>query len=276
MKPKLVRLDKLITDLKIAPSRTVAQQYIQQGRITVNGVKADKVAAQVTPDANIVFDKPEKCWVSRGAYKLLKALDYFSIDPSDKICVDIGASTGGFTDVLLSRGASKVFAVDVGYGQLAWKIRNDSRVVVCERLNARYLTLNDIEGSKADLIVCDASFISIRLLAKTFDNILKDNGYVITLIKPQFEVGRELIGKGVVYDPKLHVKVIDEISAFIEENTRLIVLNKTFSPIRGPEGNIEFLFLLGIRDKNVRKPITIDTMQLVNEAHEESRQTPLL
>jgi len=273
MKQRLIRLDKLIADLGLAPSRTASQQYIQQGRITVNGVKADRVAAQVSPDAKIVFDQPEKCWVSRGAYKLIKALDYFNIDPSGKKCVDIGASTGGFTDVLLSRGASKVYAVDVGYGQLAWRLRNDSRVVVRERLNARYLTVENIDNTKADLVVCDASFISVRLLLKTFEDIMTDVGYAITLIKPQFEVGREHIGKGVVTDPQLHAKVIDEISAFIDEKTALTVLDKTFSPIRGPEGNIEFLFLLGIKDCMCRKPKIIDTMQLVNKAHDQSKQT---
>ena len=270
MKTKLVRLDKLIADRKLAESRTLAQYYIEHGRVSVEGQKVTKTACQVPIDSHVTVDAPEKQWVSRGAYKLLKAIDYFAIDPSGKICIDIGASTGGFTDVLLSRGAKTVFAVDVGYGQLAWKLRNDTRVVVMERTNARYLTSDMLGNEKADIIVSDASFISLKLLLKPLENLLKEDGLMVLLVKPQFEVGREHIGKGVVSDPKLHVGVISDLAGFIEKNTRLALFDATFSPIRGPEGNIEFLFLLGFAGDTAMVKKIVNAEDIVEEAHRET------
>ena len=189
MSAKLIRLDKLITDRKLAPSRTAAQLLIEEGRVKVDGAVAKKPASMVSAAAAIIVDAPEKEWVSRGAYKLLRAFERFPIDAHGKRCVDVGASTGGFTDVLLANGAALVYAVDVGYGQLAWKLRNDPRVRVMERTNARNLTLDMIDGEKADVIVSDASFISLTLLFGAMENLLADDGVMAVLVKPQFEAG---------------------------------------------------------------------------------------
>ena len=192
-------------------------------------------------DSAISLDAHEKEWVSRGAHKLIRGLDIFDIDPSGKTCIDIGASTGGFTDVLLSRGAEKVFAVDVGYGQLAWKLRNDPRVVVMERTNARRLTLDMVHGERADIIVSDASFISLKLLLKPLEALLKAEGIMVVLVKPQFEVGKGEVGKGgVVRDPALHERVCDEVRGWIE-GLGWRVQGIVESPITGPQGNVEFL-----------------------------------
>jgi 23S rRNA (cytidine1920-2'-O)/16S rRNA (cytidine1409-2'-O)-methyltransferase len=182
-------------------------------------------------------------WVSRGAYKLLKGLDLWGIDPSGKNCVDIGASTGGFTQVLLSRGAAKVTAVDVGYGQFAWVLRNDPRVRLLERTNARFLTPGDI-GWEADIVTADASFISLRLLLPAIKGLLAPEGRIIALVKPQFEVGRGKSGKGVVRDPALHAEALRDVALFSRDSLGLSLSGVTYSPIRGPEGNIEFIFLL--------------------------------
>ena len=234
MNRKLVRLDKYLSDKKLAPSRTAAQNFIEEGRVRVNGVIVTRPASMIAPDTDVKVDAPEKEWVSRGAYKLLKAVESFSIDASGKRCVDIGASTGGFTDVLLSGGAAKVYAVDVGYGQLAWKLRCDPRVTVLERTNARTLTLDHIDGEKADIIVSDASFISLTLLLPAMEALLSDDGLIAALVKPQFEAGRERVGKGVVSDPSLHVAILNEVAGFIDEKTGLSLEDADFSPIRGP------------------------------------------
>ncbi|MDR3331137.1 MAG: TlyA family RNA methyltransferase [Synergistaceae bacterium] len=186
-------------------------------------------------------DEPR--WVSRGAYKLIKGLEEWGIDPSGWSCVDIGASTGGFTQVLLSRGALRVAAVDVGYGQLAWQLRNNPRVALFERTNARYVTSDDI-GWAADMLTVDASFISLRLLLPNLQWLIKDNGIIIALVKPQFEVGRQKVGRGVVLDPALHLEVLDTLADFIRKETALALSGATYSPIRGPEGNIEFIFFM--------------------------------
>ncbi len=281
MKPKFIRLDKLITDRKLVESRTLAQEYIESGRVSVENTIVTKPASMVSPEASIKIDTPEKQWVSRGAHKLLKAIDFFGISPKDRVCIDIGASTGGFTDVLLSSGAAKVYAVDVGYGQLAWKLRTDERVVVMERTNARFLTGEMFPDGKADIIVSDASFISLKLLLNPLEPLLKDEGLMSVLVKPQFEVGKERVGKGVVSDPSLHKDVLNELSDFIDKETNLKLLDATFSPIRGPEGNIEFLFLLGHKNIQCKSAKIIDMETLVSEAHivtasaaEESRMTP--
>ena len=244
MSAKLIRLDKLITDRKLAPSRTAAQLLIEEGRVKVDGAVAKKPASMVNAAAAIIVDAPEKEWVSRGAYKLLRAFERFPIDARGKRCVDVGASTGGFTDVLLANGAALVYAVDVGYGQLAWKLRSDPRVRVMERTNARNLTLDMIDGEKADVIVSDASFISLTLLFGAMEGLLADDGVMAVLVKPQFEAGRERVGKGVITDPKLHEDILNEVADFIDEHTVLALEAADYSPIRGPEGNIEFLFFL--------------------------------
>jgi 23S rRNA (cytidine1920-2'-O)/16S rRNA (cytidine1409-2'-O)-methyltransferase len=202
-------------------------------------------------------------WVSRGAFKLIKGLDEWGVDPTGMNCVDIGASTGGFTQVLLSRGASRVVAVDVGYGQLAWVLRNDPRVLLLERKNARYLTIGDI-GAPAGLITADASFISLRLLLPNMGGLLAEGGRIIALVKPQFEVGRWNVGKGVVRDPLLHEEALNAVASSARD-AGLFLEGAVYSPIRGPEGNIEFIFLLSARDESHAQ---VDFNSLVREAHE--------
>ena len=273
MKQKLIRLDKFITDRKLAASRTAAQNYIEEGRVSVNGVTVTKAASMVQPDANVKLDAPEKEWVSRGAYKLLKAIESFAIEAEGRRCVDIGASTGGFTDVLLANGAARVCAVDVGYGQLAWKLRSDPRVLVLERTNARNLTVEMIENERADIIVSDASFISITLLLPKMEELLKEDGLMAVLVKPQFEAGRAHICKGVITDPALHRQILEEVADFIDNETALSLEAADYSPIRGPEGNIEFLFLLKHKraGNGAKRP---DFDKIVEEAHENTSAHP--
>ncbi|WP_455759597.1 TlyA family RNA methyltransferase [Cloacibacillus evryensis] len=273
MKQKLIRLDKFITDRKLAASRTAAQNYIEEGRVTVGGVTITKAASMVPQDASVKIDAPEREWVSRGAYKLLKAIESFAIKADSRRCVDIGASTGGFTEVLLANGAAKVYAVDVGYGQLAWKLRGDPRVAVLERTNARNLTLEMIDGEKADIVVSDASFISITLLLPKMEELLKEDGLMAVLVKPQFEAGRERVGKGVITDPALHREILGEVADFIEKDTGLSLEAADYSPIRGPEGNIEFLFLL--RHKGMENAANRpDLDKIVEEAHKNTCAHP--
>ena len=264
MKQKLIRLDKFITDRKLAASRTAAQNYIEEGRVTVGGVTITKAASMVPQDASVKIDAPEREWVSRGAYKLLKAIESFAIKADGRRCVDIGASTGGFTEVLLANGAAKVYAVDVGYGQLAWKLRGDPRVAVLERTNARNLTLEMIDGEKADIVVSDASFISITLLLPKMEELLKEDGLMAVLVKPQFEAGREKVGKkGVVRDPAVHLEVLEHFLEHAKES-RFTVLGLTYSPIRGPEGNIEYL---GYLSRAEEEPPVHDLKALVEASH---------
>lgn len=272
-KQKPVRLDKFIADRKMAPSRAAAQHYIEEGRVTVNGIVTVKAASMVSCDACVRVDAPERQWVSRGAYKLLKAIKSFSLDVRGKRCIDIGASTGGFTEVLLENGAAHVYSVDVGYGQLAWKLRSDSRVTVLERTNARNLTIDMIDSTKADIIVSDASFISVKLLLPRMQELLQENGSAALLVKPQFEAGRERVGKGVITDPALHVCILNEVASFIEEQTSLSLEAADYSPIRGPEGNIEFLFHLKHRTplSPTQRP---DFDKIVQEAHIKSSAHP--
>lgn len=265
----LQRLDKLLVHKGLVSSREAAKELIMQGCVSVSGFVQQKPASMVSSDALLEIrplhgDTDCASWVSRGAHKLLKGLDTWRIDPAGWRCVDIGASTGGFTQVLLSRGAAQVAAVDVGYGQLAWILRNDPRVLVMERTNARYLTPDDI-GWPADLVTTDASFISLRLLLSILEKLLSSDGKMLVLVKPQFEVGRDKVGKGVVKDPALHMDVLRNLDAFIGAETGLFLEGATFSPIRGPEGNIEFIFLLGRADTRGEP---VDFAALVAEAHE--------
>jgi len=209
-------------------------------------------------------------YVSRGGQKLEKALDFFKISPEDKVCIDCGASTGGFTDCLLNRGAKLIYAIDVGYGQLAWKLRNDERVITMERTNIRYVT-TDMFKIKPEFAVIDVSFISLALVLPVIRELLTEPGEVVSLIKPQFEAGRGKVGKkGVVRDPQIHKEVLD---AFIENagKSGFTVKDLTYSPVKGPKGNIEFLGLLGADDKQnkVGDNVVIDTKKLVFESHKE-------
>lgn len=237
---KKIRLDQLVFDLGLTESRERAKTTIMSGLVFVDGQRADKPGMSVSPDANVEVRGKALPFVSRGGYKLDKALKVFPVDPAGKVCIDCGASTGGFTDVLLQHNAAKVYSVDVGYGQLAWKLRNDERVVNLEKTNLRYVTSEQIPEI-LDMAVMDVSFISIKLVLPAVKQLLKDNADIICLIKPQFEAGREEVGKkGVVRDVKVHEAVINSILDFAP-TIGLSVQGLDFSPIKGPEGNIEYI-----------------------------------
>lgn len=240
-KPKKERLDQILVDRGLAESRTRAQALIMAGLVIVGDHKHDKPGTKVATDVAITLKGQDHPWVSRGGLKLVKGLDHFAVDPTGWTCLDVGASTGGFTDVLLSRGATRVYAVDVGYGQLAHKLRVDPRVVVLERTNARHLTAEQIPDP-IDMVVCDASFIGLRTVLDQPLTLVRPGGHLIALIKPQFEVGKERVGKGgVVRDPALHQEVCDTITTWLSTRPGWTVQGLTESPIKGPEGNIEFL-----------------------------------
>ena len=240
------RLDVLLVSLGLAESRAKAQATIMAGEVYVNGQKADKSGMEVDITSNIEVRGSACPYVSRGGLKLEKALRNFGVDPTGYVCSDSGASTGGFTDCLLQQGASKVFAIDVGYGQLAWKIRNDPRVVVMERTNIRYVTLEDL-GEPLDLSVIDVSFISLGLVLPVVKTLLKPTGQVLCLIKPQFEAGKDKVGKkGVVRDPAVHEEVLQNFIS-LAKALDFTIRNLTFSPVKGPEGNIEFLAHLSMQ-----------------------------
>lgn len=232
------RLDVALFERQLADSREKAQALILAGKVTVDGQRADKPGRSVTAASRIEVEQPLK-YVSRGGLKLEAALDGFGIVVRDRVCLDVGTSTGGFTDCLLQRGAKRVHAVDTGAGQIDWKLRSDPRVILHERLNARYLTLNEI-GEMADVIACDVSFISVTLLIPPLLPLLARDGDWIILVKPQFEVGREMVGRGgVVRDPALHEMACDKVTAALQRQAFSTHLMD--SPILGTEGNREFL-----------------------------------
>lgn len=240
---KKQRLDQLVFDRGLTESLERAKTSIMAGLVFVNGQRCDKAGTPIAEDAAIEVKGEAIPYVSRGGLKLEKALKVFHFDPTGMICADCGASTGGFTDVLLQNGAKKIFAIDVGYGQLAWSIRSDPRVVVMERTNVRYVT-PDMLDETPQLAVMDLSFISVRLVLPVVRELLPDGGHVICLIKPQFEAAKEKVGKkGVVREKATHVEVVQEFLDFAP-TAGLTPLGLDFSPIRGPEGNIEYLALL--------------------------------
>lgn len=237
---KKVRLDQLLYDLGYTESRERAKTTIMSGLVFVNGQRADKPGTPVSPEAKIEVRGEAIPFVSRGGFKLDKALKVFPIEVSGKICIDCGASTGGFTDVLLQHGAAKVYSVDVGYGQLAWKLRTDERVVNLERTNLRYITKEQIP-EPIELAVMDVSFISIKLVLPAVKQLLVPGADIVCLIKPQFEAGREEVGKkGVVRDGTVHCQVIHSILDFAP-GIGFSVMGLDYSPIKGPEGNIEYI-----------------------------------
>ena len=241
------RLDQRLTELGLAESREKAKATIMSGLVYVNGQKSDKPGTPVADDAEIEVRGAACPYVSRGGFKLAKALESFNIAPEGWVCIDCGASTGGFTDVLLKNGAARVYAVDVGYGQLAWSLRTDGRVVVMERTNARNLT-PDMFPERMDMAVMDLSFISIRLVLPAVRALVKDGGRCVCLIKPQFEAGKADVGKkGVVRDRAVHERVLREMTEFFPTaGWKLTGLD--YSPIRGPEGNIEYLACLSAEE----------------------------
>ena len=260
---KKERLDILLVDKGIFQSRERAKASIMAGKIFVDGFRVDKAGEKVNIDADIIFKGEPIPYVSRGGLKLEKAVKEFGLNLEDKICIDIGASTGGFTDCMLQNGASKVFAIDVGYGQFAWKLRVDERVVCMERTNIRYVTLEDTK-IPADFASIDVSFISLKKIMPATLNLLGDKGEVVALIKPQFEAGRDKIGKkGVVRDIEVHKEVVHDITSFIL-NQNLNVLNVSYSPIKGPEGNIEYLIYF-TKDENKESTFKIEDVDFVVE-----------
>ena len=257
------RLDVLLTERMFAETRSKAQAIIMSGNVYVNGQKADKPGISYEETVDIEVKGAVCPYVSRGGLKLEKALRDFGVNPEGYVCSDSGASTGGFTDCLLQQGAKKVFAIDVGYGQLDWKIRSDERVVVMERTNIRYVTPEDL-GEPLDLSVIDVSFIGLEIVLPTIKNLLKPTGQVLCLIKPQFEAGKENVGKkGVVREPKIHKMVLDNFVSLVH-GLGFKILGLTFSPVKGPEGNIEFLGHLSL---DYVEGIQPDTDQVVADAH---------
>lgn len=258
------RLDVLLVEKGLCESRSRAQAVIMSGEVYVNGQKSDKPGTPTDVEAEIEIRGNACPYVSRGGLKLGKALRDFGVDPTGLTCLDSGASTGGFTDCLLQNGAKQVFAIDVGYGQLAWSIRTDPRVVCMERTNIRYVTPEQL-GTPVQLAVIDVSFISLRIVLPAVKALLSADGQIICLIKPQFEAGKENVGKkGVVRDPAVHQAVLNSFLQLADE-LQMTVCNLTFSPVKGPEGNIEFLGHLSMLPEGAVIP---DTAALVTAAHE--------
>ena len=261
---KKTRLDVLLVEQGFFESRQKAQTTIMSGLVYVNGQKSDKPGTPVANDAAIEVRGNALKYVSRGGLKLEKAMATFPIDLTGAICGDIGASTGGFTDCMLQNGATKVYSVDVGYGQLAWKLREDPRVVCMERTNARYLSHEQIPD-ELDFASVDVSFISLKLILPALCSVLKEKGHVACLVKPQFEAGKEKVGKkGVVRDPAVHLEVLENFLIHAKESG-FTVLGLTYSPIRGPEGNIEYL---GFIEKGEWVEKEFDLQALVEESHQ--------
>lgn len=240
---KKERLDVLLVSLGLAASREKAKALIMSGKVLVDNEREEKAGLMVFPNQEIRIKGEQERFVSRGGYKLLKAMAGFQIDLTGKVCLDIGASTGGFTDCMLQHGASKVYSIDVGYGQLAWKLRQDERVIVLEKTNVRYLTEEQVP-EKADFASIDVSFISLTKIIEAVRGRLKDDAELVCLIKPQFEAGKEKVGKnGVVKDKKVHTEVIETIIQYMCDR-QFEVKGLEFSPIKGPAGNIEYLLYL--------------------------------
>lgn len=258
------RLDVLLVEKGLAPSREKAKAYIMEGKVFVENQREDKPGTNFDENSKIELHGKKLAYVSRGGLKLEKALMTFPVKLDGAVCMDIGASTGGFTDCMLQNGASKVFSVDVGYGQFDWSLRQDPRVVLMEKTNVRYLKPEDI-GEQLDFASCDVSFISLSKILPAIFPILTDDGTMVCLIKPQFEAGRENVGKrGVVKNPKVHRDVIAEVFGFTEA-LGFAVKGLTFSPIKGPNGNIEYLMYI---EKNGGESDAIDIAAVVAEAHE--------
>lgn len=258
------RLDVALVERGLCESRQKAQAAIMAGLATVNGQKVTKAGAGVLETDAIAVKGPAIPYVSRGGLKLEKAMKLWNIDLTGKICADIGASTGGFSDCMLQCGAAKVYAVDTGYGKLDWKIRTDPRVIALERTNARYLTREQVPDP-LDFASVDVSFISLRLILPALRGVLRDGGEAVCLVKPQFEAGRENVGKkGVVKDPAIHLQVLERFLEHAEENG-FSVKELTFSPIKGPEGNIEYLGHILTSEIPLQN---IDLKKLVEESHQ--------
>ena len=258
------RLDVLVVSRGLAPSREKAKAIIMAGNVLVDGQREDKAGTFFDPSVNIEIHGNTLRYVSRGGLKLEKAMAQFGITLDDKVCMDIGASTGGFTDCMLQNGAKKVYAVDVGYGQFAWKLRQDPRVVCMEKTNIRYVTPEDI-GDALNFASVDVSFISLTKVLGPAKELLKDGGQMVCLIKPQFEAGKDKVGKkGVVRDPAVHKEVIERVILFAK-SIGFGILHLDYSPIKGPEGNIEYL--LYITKDQTKENKEFDIKAMVEESH---------
>lgn len=266
---KKERLDVLLVKKGLASSREKAKAIIMSGIVFVDGQREDKAGSTFDEKQEIIVKGKTLKYVSRGGLKLEKAMKNFDIVLKDKVCMDVGASTGGFTDCMLQNGAVKVYSVDVGHGQLDWKLRNDERVVCMERTNMRYMTEDDID-EKASFVSIDVSFISLTKILPAVYRILNTGGEVVALIKPQFEAGREKVGKkGVVRDKAVHLEVIEMILQFVT-SIHFEILNLDYSPIKGPEGNIEYLVYIRKRPEDY--PLgewPVDPAEVVERAHAE-------
>jgi 23S rRNA (cytidine1920-2'-O)/16S rRNA (cytidine1409-2'-O)-methyltransferase len=264
---KKERLDVLLVEKGFFDSREKAKGSIMSGTVFVEGQRSDKAGLKIDVEADIVIKGKTLPYVSRGGLKLEKAVEEFGIDLKDKTCIDIGSSTGGFTDCMLQKGANKVFAIDVGYGQLDFKLRQDPRVIVMERTNIRNVTLPDVK-EQVDFISVDVSFISLKLVLPVARKLLKDNGTMVVLIKPQFEAGREKVGKnGVIRDPKIHKEVVTKVLDFIQKE-EIGIAQLSFSPIKGPKGNMEFLAYLQNQSIHwVDNTLDDKVQQIIEEAH---------
>ncbi len=265
------RLDVLLVKKGFYPSREKAKSAIMAGLVFVDGQISDKAGMSINIDCDITVKQDICPYVSRGGLKLEKAIDLFSIDLKDKVCMDVGASTGGFTDCMLMNGAAKVYAVNVGYGQLAWKLRSDSRVINIEKCNFRYFDQSQVD-EEIDFMSMDVSFISLKLIFPMATKLLKDGGSILCLVKPQFEAGRQQVGKnGIVRDINVHVEVIEKVISYAREN-ELIAKNLTFSPITGAKGNIEYLLYLN-KQKNIGYNMSykdsFDVAEVVQTSHAE-------
>ena len=261
------RLDLLMVERALAPSREKAKAYIMSGDVYVDGQKEDKAGTMFKETVKIEVRGNTLPYVSRGGLKLEKAMKNFGVELEGKVCMDVGASTGGFTDCMLQNGAVKVYSVDVGHGQLDWKLRNDERVVCMEKTNIRYVTPEDIE-EPVDFSSIDVSFISLTKVLLPVRNLLSQDGQIVCLIKPQFEAGREKVGKkGVVRDPAVHKEVIEKVIVFAKEQY-LQPLTLDFSPIKGPEGNIEYLLYLQKKPEGTEMTDgDMDVDAVVGQAH---------
>lgn len=263
------RLDVLLVDKGLFDTREKARIVIMEGKVLVNNQKEDKAGSLFKEDAIISLIDNSIPYVSRGGLKLKKAIDVFHIELKDKVCLDIGASTGGFTDVMLKEGAKKVYAVDCGTNQLDYKLRQDERVVSLENLNARYMTKDNISNEDVDFISIDVSFISLKKIIPVVIEFLKNDRTAVFLIKPQFEVGKDKVGNGVIKDKKIHKKVIEDIINFCVENN-LKILGLSYSPIKGPKGNIEYLLYVSktLEMEDDKNDYINICENIVNESHE--------
>ncbi|CCQ94487.1 putative methyltransferase with RNA binding domain [[Clostridium] ultunense Esp] len=262
------RLDLLLVEKGFFPSREQAKDAILSGLIQVGDKIEDKPGTKIERDAEILVKSPPHPYVSRGGLKLEKAIEVFRLDLKDKVVLDIGASTGGFTDCALQHGAKIVYAIDVGYGQLAWKLRNDKRVIVMERVNFRHLKPDQLQGPSPHVAVIDVSFISLTLILSNLTYFFPNGGEVVALVKPQFEAGRENVGKkGVIRDPRIHLDVLKKVVAKSEE-LGYTPIQITHSPVKGGEGNIEFLLYLQFNAGEGQKE-NISLEEAVRKAHQE-------